>query len=210
MSVLQNISANLQQCKIKEVTELVQQAIDEGISANEILQDGLLDGLGVVGERFKNGDMFVPEVLAAAKAMSDGVLLLKPLLSDGTQSASGTVVIGTVKGDLHNVGKDLVKLLMESQGLNVVDLGVDVSNDKFLDAVRNGQCDILAMSAMLTSTMPIMGEVVKALEEENLRDQVKVMIGGAPVNPEFAKQIGADAYTNDATEAAEVAVGYVS
>lgn len=210
MSVLQNISANLQQCKIKEVTELVQQAIDEGISANEILQDGLLDGMGVVGERFKNGDMFVPEVLAAAKAMSDGVLLLKPLLSDGTQSASGTVVIGTVKGDLHNVGKDLVKLLMESKGLNVVDLGVDVSNDKFLDAVRNGQCDILAMSAMLTSTMPIMGEVVKALEEENLRDQVKVMIGGAPVNPEFAKQIGADAYTNDATEAAEVAVGYVS
>ncbi|MDD6033728.1 MAG: corrinoid protein [Oscillospiraceae bacterium] len=207
---LHEISLQLQAGKAKTVKTLVQQAIDEGIPAKDILEQGLLDGMNVIGEKFKNNEVFVPEVLIAARAMNQGVALLKPLLAEAGVKASGKVCIGTVQGDLHDIGKNLVKLMMEGKGLEVVDLGTDVSADTFVQTAIDQDCQIICCSALLTTTMGVMGDVVKKAEEAGIRDKVKIMVGGAPVNDAFCQQIGADAYTADAASAADKAVAYCS
>lgn len=206
--ILQEISTQLQAGKAKVVKVLVQQAIDEGISAQQILNEGLLSGMAIIGEKFKNNEVFVPEVLVSARAMNTGVALLKPLLAADGVKASGKACIGTVKGDLHDIGKNLVKLMMESKGLEVIDLGTDVPAETFIHTAIEQECQIICCSALLTTTMSVMADVVKAAEAANIRDKVKIMIGGAPVTQNFCDQIGADAYTPDATSAAEVAVSF--
>lgn len=206
MSILVEISENLQKGKAKIVKELVQKAIDEGISAKEILEQGLLDGMGVIGEKFKNNEVFVPEVLVAARAMNTGAQLLKPLLADAGVVSSGKVCIGTVKGDLHDIGKNLVKMMMEGKGLEVIDLGTDVAPETFVETAVKENCQIICCSALLTTTMGVMKDVVSAAAESGIRDKVKIMVGGAPVTDAFCAQIGADRYTPDASTAAEIAV----
>lgn len=205
---LQEISLKLQAGKAKEVKALVQQAIDEGIPVNEILEKGLLDGMNTIGEKFKNNEVFVPEVLVAARAMNMGASLLKPLMAEAGVTAAGKVCIGTVKGDLHDIGKNLCKMMMEGKGLEVIDLGVDVAPETFVQTAIEQNCQIICCSALLTTTMGVMGDVVKAVEAAGLQGKVKVMIGGAPVTEAFAQQIGADAYTPDAASAAEKAVSF--
>ena len=200
------ISVQLQAGKAKIVKGLVQQAIDEGVPAQEILEKGLLDGMNVIGEKFKNNEVFVPEVLIAARAMNQGVALLKPLLAEAGVKASGKVCIGTVQGDLHDIGKNLVKLMLEGKGLEVIDLGTDVAPETFVQTAIDQNCQIICCSALLTTTMGVMADVVKAAESAGIRDKVKIMIGGAPVNQAFCDQIGADVYTSDAASAAEAAV----
>ena len=206
MGILVEISENLQRGKAKVVKELVQQAIDQGIPARQILEEGLLSGMNVVGEKFKANEVFVPEVLVAARAMNMGTTLLKPLLAESGVKATGKVCIGTVKGDLHDIGKNLVKMMMEGKGLEVVDLGVDFPPERYIEAVKNEGCQIICCSALLTTTMGVMGEVVKAAQEAGLRDKVKIMVGGAPVTDNFCQQIGADKYPPAAATAADVAV----
>ena len=206
--ILQDISLKLQAGKAKDVKVLVQQAIDEGIPAKQILEEGLLSGMNVIGEKFKNNEVFVPEVLVAARAMNMGVNLIKPLLADAGVKASGKVCIGTVKGDLHDIGKNLVKMMLEGKGLEVVDLGTDVAPETFVQTAREQNCQIICCSALLTTTMGVMGDVVKAAEAAGIRDSVKIMVGGAPVTEAFCRQIGADAYTPDAASAADKAVSF--
>lgn len=203
---LHEISVQLQAGKAKIVKGLVQQAIDEGVPAQEILEKGLLDGMNVIGEKFKNNEVFVPEVLIAARAMNQGIALLKPLLAEAGVKASGKVCIGTVQGDLHDIGKNLVKLMLEGKGLEVIDLGTDVAPETFVQTAIDQNCQIICCSALLTTTMGVMADVVKAAESAGIRDKVKIMIGGAPVNQAFCDQIGADVYTSDAASAAEAAV----
>ena len=203
---LNEISVQLQAGKAKIVKTLVQQAIDEGIPAQEILEKGLLDGMNIIGEKFKKNEVFVPEVLVAARAMNQGVALLKPLLAEEGVKASGKVCIGTVQGDLHDIGKNLVKLMLEGKGLEVIDLGTDVSPETFVNTAIEQNCQIICCSALLTTTMGVMADVVKAAEAAGIRDKVKIMIGGAPVSEAFCQQIGADAYTSDAASAADMAV----
>lgn len=203
---LHEISVQLQAGKAKIVKGLVQQAINEGVPAQEILEKGLLDGMNVIGEKFKNNEVFVPEVLIAARAMNQGVALLKPLLAEAGVKASGKVCIGTVQGDLHDIGKNLVKLMLEGKGLEVIDLGTDVAPETFVQTAIDQNCQIICCSALLTTTMGVMSDVVKAAESAGIRDKVKIMIGGAPVNQAFCDQIGADVYTSDAASAAEAAV----
>ena len=208
--LMEAISAELQEGRTKKVKELVQQAIDQGIPAQEIMNQGLLAGMNVVGEQFKANEIFVPEVLVAARAMNQGLLLLKPLLSEAGATAVGKVCIGTVLGDLHDIGKNLVKMMLEGKGFEVVDLGVDVAPETFVNTAIEQKCDIICCSALLTTTMETMGEVVKAAEAAGIRDKVKIMIGGAPTNEDFCREIGADAYTLDAASAAEKALSFVS
>jgi len=205
---LNEISLQLQAGKAKIVKTLVQQAIDEGIPAQKILEEGLLAGMNVVGEKFKNNEIFVPEVLVSARAMNIGANLLKPLLAQDGVRTSGKVCIGTVKGDLHDIGKNLVKMMMEGKGLEVIDLGTDVAPDTFVKAAIDNDCKVICCSALLTTTMGVMGDVVKAAEAAGIRDKVKIMVGGAPVTEAFCQQIGADAYTLDATSASEKAVEF--
>jgi 5-methyltetrahydrofolate--homocysteine methyltransferase len=209
MPVLEQISEALQAGRAKQVKELVQQAIDQGTSARTILADGLLAGMNIIGAKFKVNEVFVPEVLIAARAMNAGVALLKPLLVEDGVKASGKVVIGTVKGDLHDIGKNVVRMMMEGKGLEVIDLGADVSATRFVEAARQHGADIVALSAMLTTTMTEMKTVIEALSAAGLRDKVKVMIGGAPITEGFRAIIGADSYTVDATAASEAAVAFV-
>lgn len=206
MAILQEMSELLQKGRAKQVKELVNQAIAEGLSAKDILEEGLLSGMGIIGEKFKNNEVFVPEVLVAARAMNAGVELLKPLLVSEGVASKGTVVLGTVKGDLHDIGKNLVKLMMEGKGLKVVDLGVDVSAEKFIAAAEENDADIIACSALLTTTMNEMKAVVDALSGTAIKDRVKVMVGGAPVTQAFCNSIGADCYTEDAASAADAAL----
>jgi len=205
---LNEISLQLQAGKAKIVKALVQQAIDEGIPAQKILEEGLLAGMDIIGEKFKNNEVFVPEVLVSARAMNMGANLLKPLLAADGQKASGKVCIGTVKGDLHDIGKNLVKMMMEGKGLEVLDLGTDVAPETFVKAAVENGCQVICCSALLTTTMGVMADVVKAAEEAGIRDKVKIMVGGAPVTDAFCQQVGADAYTSDATSAAEKAVEF--
>ena len=204
--MLNQITENLQKGKAKIVKQLVQEAINAGISAQDILEKGLITGMNVVGEKFRNNDIFVPEVLVAARALNMGSALLKPLLAADGVKASGKVCIGTVAGDLHDIGKNLVKMMMEGKGLEVIDLGTDVSPEAFVTTAKEQGCQVICCSALLTTTMPVMEEVVKAAEVAGIRDQVKIMIGGAPVTEEFCAQIGADVYTDDAASAADAAV----
>lgn len=210
MSILTDISENLQKGKAKIVKELVQQAIDEGIPVQQILDEGLLAGMGVIGEKFKNNEVFVPEVLVAARAMNMGAALLKPLMAQAGVEAVGKVCIGTVKGDLHDIGKNLVKMMMEGKGLEVIDLGTDVPPETYVQTAINQGCQIICCSALLTTTMSVMGDVVKAAEAAGIRDKVKIMIGGASVTKAFCQQIGADKYTPDGATAADTAVALCS
>jgi corrinoid protein of di/trimethylamine methyltransferase len=208
MSVLDQISEELQKGKAKVVKDLVQKAIDEKLSASDILEKGLLQGMGVIGEKFKNNEVFVPEVLLAARAMNAGTVLLKPLLASAGVKASGKVVIGTVKGDLHDIGKNLVKLMMEGKGLEVIDLGAGVDPEKYVEVAASEKCNVIACSALLTTTMCVMGDVVEAAKKKGIRDNVKIMIGGAPITQSFCDQIGADAFTPDAASAADLAASF--
>jgi corrinoid protein of di/trimethylamine methyltransferase len=205
MGVLDDISTNLQQGKAKAVKELVQKAIDEGIDAKTILENGLLAGMSIIGVKFKNNEVYVPEVLIAARAMNAGSELLKPLLISSGVKAKGKVVLGTVKGDLHDIGKNLVRMMMEGKGLEVYDIGIDAPADKFVEKAVETGAQIVACSALLTTTMPEMKTVLEALEKAGIRNKVTVMIGGAPVTDTYCKQIGADIYTPDAATAAEEA-----
>ncbi len=208
MSILMEISENLQRGKAKAVKQLVADAIDQGIEAKVILEEGLLSGMGIIGEKFKNNEVFVPEVLVAARAMNMGAALLKPLLAEEGVKANGKICIGTVKGDLHDIGKNLVKMMMEGKGLEVVDLGTDVAPETFVETAIKEDCDIICCSALLTTTMGVMEDVVKHATEAGIRDKVKIMVGGAPVTDTFCAQIGADAYTSDAASAADKAVEF--
>lgn len=209
MEILKEISEALQVGNAKKVKDLVQKALDDGIQPNEILTNGLIDGMSIVGVKFKNNEIYVPEVLIAARAMQAGMDILKPLLTASGVKPIGKVVIGTVKGDLHDIGKNLVRMMMQGAGLEVIDLGVDVPPEKFVDAAKENNADIVALSALLTTTMPGMKNVIAALEEAGIRDKVKVMIGGAPVTQNYADEIGADGYARDAASAAEMAREFV-
>ena len=208
IAILHEISENLQKGKAKIVVELVQKALDEGVSANDILNQGLLAGMGIIGEKFKNDEVYVPEVLVAARAMNKGAVLLKPHLAAAGVEATGKVVIGTVQGDLHDIGKNLVKMMLEGKGLEVIDLGADVAPETFIQTAIDQNCKVICLSALLTTTMGVMEDVVKKAEEMGVRDQLKIMIGGAPVSAEFCAKIGADIYTPDAASAADVAVEF--
>lgn len=208
MSILIEISENLQKGKAKIVAELVQNALDQGISADAILNEGLLAGMNVIGEKFKNNEVYVPEVLVAARAMNKGTDILKPHLAAAGVNAKGKVCIGTVQGDLHDIGKNLVKMMLEGKGLEVVDLGTDVSPETFVQTAIEQNCQVICCSALLTTTMSVMEEVVKKAVEMGIRDKVKIMIGGAPISEEFCKNIGADIYTPDAASAADAAVAF--
>ena len=208
MVILTDISENLQKGKAKIVKELVAQAVEEGISPEIILNEGLLAGMNVVGEKFKTNEIYVPEVLVAARAMNMGTQILKPLLAASGVAATGKVCIGTVQGDLHDIGKNLVKMMMEGKGLEVVDLGTDVSPETFVQTAIEQNCRVICCSALLTTTMSVMEEVVKKAEEAGIRDKVKIMIGGAPVSEDYCKKIGADCYTVDAASAADAAVEF--
>ena len=208
MEILNEISLNLQAGKAKIVKTLVQQAIDEGVKPIDILEQGLLSGMGIIGEKFKNNEVYVPEVLVAARAMNMGSQVLKPYLAAEGIQATGKVCLGTVQGDLHDIGKNLVKMMMEGKGLEVVDLGTDVAPETFVQTAIEQNCQVIALSALLTTTMPVMEEVVKAAEAAGIRDKVKIMIGGAPVNDEYCRKIGADCYTVDAASAADAAASF--
>ncbi|SHJ96441.1 5-methyltetrahydrofolate--homocysteine methyltransferase [Geosporobacter subterraneus DSM 17957] len=205
MEVLQTISEVLQRGNAKLVGEKTQEALDQGLSPAEILNDGLLAGMAVIGKKFKNNEVYVPEVLIAARAMHAGLNVLQPKLVESGTKPVGTVVLGTVKGDVHDIGKNLVGMMMVGAGLEVIDIGIDVSKEKFIEAIQTHKPKILALSALLTTTMPELKTVIDAVTKAGLRDQVKIMVGGAPVNAEFAKEIGADGYSPDAGSAAEMA-----
>ena len=202
MSILTDIGEALERGKRKQVTQLVRQALDEGMAPQQILTEGLLPGMDRVGVKFRNNEVFVPEVLVAARAMSAGTEVLKPLLAEAGSTSKGKAVIGTVKGDLHDIGKNLVKMMIEGKGIEVIDLGVDVAPETFVQAAAENNASIVCCSALLTTTMPVIGEVVEAFKAAGTRDKVKIMVGGAPVTQEFCDSIGADCYTADAASAA--------
>ncbi len=197
------------ECNVEKATELTQKAIDEGSKPAAIINEGLIKGMNVVGQRFKEGDMYVPEVLMAARAMNSGMDLVKPLLVEGEVTSTGKVVLGTVAGDLHDIGKNLVGMMMESGGMEVIDLGMDVEPEKFAEAVREHKPDIVGMSALLTTTMLAMKDTIEILQEEGLRDSVKIIIGGAPVTSDFSDEIGADGWAPDAASAKDLAIELV-
>ena len=205
MSRIQEIDQLIQQGRGKKVCERIQAAMDEGISAADILREGMLPAMSAIGEKFKNNEVFVPEVLVAARAMNMGMALLKPYMADCGIEPAGTAVIGTVRGDMHDIGKNLVKMMIEGKGLRVVDLGVDVSPEKFLEAAEENHADIICCSALLTTTMGEIKNILAYLEARNVRGKYKVMIGGAPVSQSYCDAIGADYYTPDAASAADVA-----
>lgn len=208
MEILNQISTMLQKGKMRDVKALVQQALDEGIEAKLILNEGLLSAMDIIGTKFKNNEIYVPEVLIAARAMNAGAQLLKAKLAEDGVESVGKAVICTVKGDLHDIGKNLVKMMLEGKGLEVIDLGVDVSEDRIIQAIEEHKAQIVCLSALLTTTMTEQKTVIDALVNAGVRDKVKVMIGGAPVTESYAREIGADAYTPDAATAAEVAKQY--
>lgn len=201
MKKIDEVAANVEKGKTKLVPGLVQDALDEGSSAPDIL-DAMVGAMGVVGDKFSAGTLFVPEMLMAAKAMTKGVEVIKPLLSGDASESSGTCVIGTVAGDLHDIGKNLVAMMIESAGFNVVDLGVDVSSEKFIQAIKeNDNVTLVACSGLLTTTMPALKETVQILKNSGLKG-FKVIIGGAPVTRQYAEEVGADGYASDAGSAA--------
>ncbi len=208
--ILDEISEWVQKGRVPQVKELVQKALDEGVDPKKILDEGLLLGMSIIGGKFKKNEVFVPEVMIAARAMNAGMSVLEPVLVSVGNKSLGKVVIGTVKGDLHDIGKNLVGMMIKGAGLEVVDIGVDVSATKFIDSAEEQQADIICMSALLTTTMPRMKEVIEELNNRGLRDKYIVLVGGAPVTEEYAKQIGADGYTPDASTAAEKAKELVS
>ncbi len=190
--------------------ELIKKAMDMGISATQILGKGLLPGMEIIGERFEKDEIFLPELLMAANTMKAAVALLRPELSKSKAPPIGKYVVGTVEGDAHDIGKNIVGMMLEQNGWEVTDLGTDVPTEKFCSVIEEGSFDILGLSALLTVTMPVMDDIIKALKTAGLRDKVKIMVGGAPVTQSFANQIGADAYAKDAVEAARKAKSLIS
>lgn len=208
--ILLEISENLQRGKAKVVKELIPQALEAGIDPETILNDGLLAGMNVIGAKFKEGTAYVPEVLVAARAMNQGAALLKPYLEEAGVSSIGRACIGTVQGDLHDIGKNLVKMMLEGKGIEVIDLGTDVAPETFIQTAIEQDCQLICLSALLTTTMGVMADVVKKAEEAGIRDKVKIMIGGAPVDEAFCELIGADKYTPDAASCADAAKAFLT
>jgi len=211
MSKINEIAAAVESGKVKLIEGLVQEALDAGEDPNEVLDKGMISAMGVVGAKFQANEVFVPEMLVAAKTMKKGVEILRPHLASGSLGKLGKFIIGTVAGDLHDIGKNLVALMLESAGFEVIDLGVDVPPEKFVDALKEyPDCKLIGASALLTTTMEALKNTVEAINNNGFKGKVKIMIGGAPVTQEFADQIGADAYTPDAGSAATKAIELVS
>ncbi len=207
--VLVQISNAVFEGRMKDIAGLTNQALAEGLAAKQVLDNGLMPGMDHVGVEFKKGKKFVPEVLLAARTMQASLDILKPLLIEAGAKMTGKAVIGTVKGDLHDIGKNLVGMMLEGSGFEVIDLGKDVAPEKFVEAVKAQKPDVIGMSALLTTTMRAMGHTITALKEAGLRENVKIMVGGAPLTPDFAQQIGADAYASNAPAAADLAKKFV-
>ncbi len=207
--ILEQLAASVIAGDVDAMEGLTEDALDEGLEAKKIIDDGLMVGMDHVGVEFKAGNMFVPEVLRSAKAMKTAMVILNPLLTKAESEAVGRVLLGTVKGDLHDIGKNLVGMMCEGAGFEVMDLGTDVEPDQFLEAIKDFEPHIVGMSALLTTTMRAMGDTVKAIEEAGLRDQVKIMVGGAPVTQRFADDIGADGYASNAASASDLAKEFV-
>ncbi len=207
--ILEQISTAVIEGELDEITDLTEDALDEDLSAEEILNQGLMAGMDYVGVEFKAGNMFVPEVLRSAQTMQNAMGILKPLLVESGVPMVGKILLGTVKGDLHDIGKNLVGMMCEGAGFEIKDLGRDISPEEFIEAIKEFEPDVLGMSALLTTTMRVMGHTINALQEAGVRDRVKIMIGGAPVTQVFADQIGADGYASNAASAAELAKQFV-
>jgi 5-methyltetrahydrofolate--homocysteine methyltransferase len=204
MTIFEQIADEVQKGHADPVGELTRKALSQDITAEEIMNKGLVSGMEIVSKKFKNNEIFIPEVLISARAMNTGLAILKPLLVESNVQPKGKVVIGTVKGDLHDIGKNIVAMLLQGAGFDVIDLGADVPKEKFLEFVKKEKADILGMSALLTTTMLYMKETIEALKEEGIRQDVKVIIGGAPVTESYASQIEADGYAPDAASAADL------
>ena len=209
MATLNDLAQSVITGNIDQVRDQVKAFISNGTDPLTIINEGLIAGMNVVGARFKAGDMYVPEVLMSARTMAAGVELVKPLIAEKDIKSQGKVVIGTVKADLHDIGKNLVSMMMQSGGLEVIDIGIDAAPEKFIEAVREHKPDIVGMSALLTTTMPAMQETIELLIEEGIRDKVKVIIGGAPISQEFANSIGADGYAPDAATATDLCKEFI-
>jgi len=207
---LNGVSEALQRGKADKVSELVRQALNEGTTPKNILEEGLIHGMSIIGKKFKKNEVYVPEVLIAARAMHAGMDVLKPKLIESGVKNIGKVVMGTVQGDLHDIGKNLVEMMLEGAGFEVIDLGTDISTDKFVEAVKEHKPNIIGMSALLTTTMVNMVEVIKALDDAGLRGKVKIMVGGAPITQNYADQIGADGYSPDASSAVDKAKAFLN
>lgn len=204
MAILEDIQNCVLDGELDEIKDLVQKAVDEGIDPTAIINDGLIAGMNIVAPLFKSGEMFVPEVMESADTMNEGMEVVKPLITGTDMPTKGKVIIGTVNGDLHDIGKNLVVLMMESRGYTVIDMGVDVKEEQFVEAIKEHKPDIVGMSSLLTTTMMKIDDTIKMINESGLRDQVKIIIGGAPISQEFADDIGADGYSEDASTAVEL------
>jgi len=204
MSLLNQLADAVLKGDYSGIASLTQQAIDAGVAPIEIINNGLIEGMNIVAPKFKSGEMFVPEVMMSAKAMNTGLEIVKPLIADKDVPSKGTIIVGTVAGDLHDIGKNLLVMILQSTGFKVIDLGVDVSAEKFIDAIKMHKPQIVGMSALLTTTMPGMKNTINAIQDAGLRETVKVIVGGAPVSKDFADQIGADGYGADAMAAKDV------
>lgn len=204
MSLLNQLADAVLKGDYSGIASLTQQAIDAGVAPIEIINNGLIEGMNIVAPKFKSGEMFVPEVMMSAKAMNTGLEIVKPLIADKDVPSKGTIIVGTVAGDLHDIGKNLLVMILQSTGFKVIDLGVDVSAEKFIDAIKMHKPQIIGMSALLTTTMPGMKNTINALQDAGLRETVKVIVGGAPVSKDFADQIGADGYGADAMAAKDI------
>jgi 5-methyltetrahydrofolate--homocysteine methyltransferase len=210
VATLEDLSKSVISGSSAKVKQFTKALIEQGVAPLDIINQGLIAGMGVVGARFKNGEMFVPEVMVAAKSMSTGIDLVRPLISEADMPSNGTVMIGTVKGDLHDIGKNLVGIMLSSRGYKVINVGIDISPEKFVKAYKEHKPGILGMSALLTTTMLHMKDTIELLKEEGVRDQVKVLIGGAPISQDFADEIGADGYAPDAASAVDVCARLLS
>tara|TARA_B100001142_G_C14328143_1_gene653021 strand:+ start:569 stop:1303 length:735 start_codon:yes stop_codon:yes gene_type:complete len=209
-SLMQEMSVNLIQGNNIAVDELTKQALDNGFDANTILDEGLIAGMAIVGVKFRDNLIFVPEVLVAARAMKAGMVYIEPILSASGIEPIGKVIMGTVKGDLHDIGKNLCIMMLRGAGFTVIDLGVDTSSEEFIEAVEEHNAEILGMSALLTTTMPNMGKTITSFEEIEMRDLVKIMVGGAPLSQEFADEMGADGFGKDAISCVDLAKQFVA
>ncbi len=204
MANLEELSKSVVAGNVAKVKKLTQQLIDEGVAPLDIINQGLINGMGIVGPRFKNGEMFVPEVIIAAKSMNAGIELVKPLIADGDMPSAGKVLLGTVKGDLHDIGKNLVGMMLESGGYTVINAGIDVAPEKFIELIKEHKPNVLAMSALLTTTMLHMKDTIELMKEEGVKDQVAVIVGGAPISQDFSDEVGADGFAPDAASAVDL------
>jgi len=206
MAKIEEIAGAIEQGRVKLIAPLIQEAVKAGATPNDILNKGMIEALGRVGEKYRKGEIFVPEMLLSARAMKKGVEILKPYLISESSTVLGRVIVGTVAGDLHDIGKNLVCMMLENAGFEVLDLGIDVSTQKFIDAIqRNPDVTLVGLSALLTTTLSSMRETVRVLNAQSFRERIKIMVGGTPVTEEFAREIGADGYSRDAAEAVVLA-----